>query len=326
MIEAIGLCKSYKGAPVLKKIDLKLSRGLIHGIIGRSGAGKSTFLRCINGLESYEDGRMLVDGIHIKDLKGKDLLAFRKGIGMIFQQFSLLSRMNVYDNIALPMQTWGYNKKAIDSRVKTLLEIVGIPEKAGVFPSQLSGGQKQRVAIARALALEPKILLCDEATSALDPKTSESIINLLSGINREMGITIVMVSHQIPVLRRICHEIAVLEGGVVAARGETGAVFSARPEALQNLIGEEESILPDHGIAIKILLEKEQWDTPLITRMARDLNIDFTVVRGETDRFRDRISSSVVINVEAGDAGAAEAYLKKNGTGFRRLEKQAPTQ
>lgn len=326
MIEAIGLSKSFKGNSVLKNIDLKLAGGLIHGIIGRSGAGKSTFLRCINGLESYEDGRMLVDGVHIKDLKGNDLLAFRKGIGMIFQHFSLLSRMNVYDNIVLPMQTWGYSQKVIDERVKTLLELVGIPEKTDVFPSQLSGGQKQRVAIARALALEPKILLCDEATSALDPKTAESIIHLLSGINKEMGITIIMVSHQISVLRRICHEIVMLEGGAVAAQGETGAVFSARPKALQNIIGDEDFILPDDGVAINMILKKEQCDIPFITRMVRDLNIDFSIVKGETDHYRDLISSNIVINVGTNDIEAVETYLQEKGAMFRRLEKQKSEQ
>lgn len=320
MIEVIGLSKSFNGNTILKNIDLKLARGLIHGIIGKSGAGKSTFLRCINGLESYESGRMLVDGIHIKDLKGKNLLAFRKAVGMIFQNFSLLSRMNVYDNIALPMQTWRYSKNVIDNRVKTLLELVDMSEKKEAFPSQLSGGQQQRVAIARALALKPKILLCDEATSALDPKTSESIINLLSGINKELGITIVMVSHQISVLKRICHEIVVLEGGVVAVQGETGAVFSARPKSLLNLISDGDLILPDSGIAINIILEKEQCNSPFITHMARDLNIDFHILKGETNHYRDYISSNIVINVETNDIGVVETYLHQNGIKFRQLE------
>ena len=320
MIEAIGLSKSYNGIPVLRNINLKLTGGLIHGIIGKSGAGKSTLLRCINGLESYEDGRMLVDGVHIKDLKGKDLLAFRKEIGMIFQHFSLLSRMNVYENIALPMRTWHYKQNVIDQRVKSLLELVGMSEKIGVFPSQLSGGQMQRVAIARALALEPKILLCDEATSALDPKTSESIISLLSGINKELAITIVMVSHQISVLKRICHEIVILEDGIVAAQGETGVIFSSKPLSLQNLIGEENFIFPTTGITINMTLEKELCVSPFLSRMARKLNIDFSILKGETDLYRDNISSNISISVAENDLELVENYLQEKGALFRRLE------
>lgn len=180
MIEINDLYKKFNGLEVLKGVSLTIPTGSIYGLAGGSGAGKSTLLRCINGLESFDSGTLMVDGTDVSKLSESEGRIFRKNIGMIFQQFSLLSRMTVYENIALPMLCWGYKKKNIDKTVKELLELVEIPDKINSRPAELSGGQKQRVAIARALTLNPKILLCDEATSALDPRVGKSILSLLN--------------------------------------------------------------------------------------------------------------------------------------------------
>ena len=192
MIEITNLQKTFEDSDltVLKDISLKIEDGDIYGLVGRSGAGKSTLLRCINGLTGYQKGNLKVDGCEVKELSGIRLREFRKNIGMIFQQFSLLERKTVYENVALPMECWGWTRQKRDQKVKELLELVGLKEKMNVKPRTLSGGQKQRVAIARALTMDPKILLCDEATSALDPKTTNSILDLLLKINKELKITI----------------------------------------------------------------------------------------------------------------------------------------
>ncbi|MBM6861045.1 ATP-binding cassette domain-containing protein, partial [Clostridium saudiense] len=194
MIKINSIEKKFGDVKVLKDITLNINEGEIYGLIGHSGAGKSTLLRCINGLESYDNGSVIVMGKEVRDLKEKEKREFRKNLGMIFQGFNLLKRKNVFENISLPLEIWGYKKDFINKRVYELLELVGLTDKAKSKPAELSGGQKQRVAIARALALEPKILLCDEATSALDPKTTKDILSLLSDINKKLGITIVIVT------------------------------------------------------------------------------------------------------------------------------------
>ena len=231
MIEINDLYKKFNGLEVLKGVSLTIPTGSIYGLAGGSGAGKSTLLRCINGLESFDSGTLMVDGTDVSKLSESEGRIFRKNIGMIFQQFSLLSRMTVYENIALPMLCWGYKKKNIDKTVKELLELVEIPDKINSRPAELSGGQKQRVAIARALTLNPKILLCDEATSALDPRVGKSILSLLNDINKKLGITIIIVTHQMSVIRRYCSDVAVLEQGKIADFGAPEQVFLRQTEA-----------------------------------------------------------------------------------------------
>ena len=238
MITASGITKTFGETPVLRRLDMHIAQGSIYGLAGRSGAGKSTLLRCVNGLESYDSGSLTVDGIDVRSLGRRDVLAFRKNIGMVFQHFSLLERSNVYDNVALPLRCWKYKSEVIDRKVRELLEVVGIPEKIKQKPRELSGGQKQRVAIARALSMDPRILLCDEATSALDPKTAKSIIELLKQINRHMGITIVFVTHQMSVIRNLCQQIAILEHGRIAVSGAVEDVFRGQSGALRNLVGD----------------------------------------------------------------------------------------
>lgn len=250
MIKISSLKKSFGSLQVLNNINLNVKAGKIYGLIGRSGAGKSTLLRCINGLESYDDGSLLVDGIEVKSLSGKSAREFRREIGMVFQQFSLLSRLTVYENIALPLKCWNYKKIYTDRKVKDLAEMVGIPDKLYCKPNELSGGQKQRVAIARALSMNPKILLCDEATSALDPRTAQAIIYLLNQINQQINITIIVVTHQMSVLRSACEEISILENGEIVESGPVGEIFLSQPRALSNIIGDKDLILP---VILKLL-------------------------------------------------------------------------
>ncbi|MDU3723240.1 MAG: methionine ABC transporter ATP-binding protein, partial [Clostridium celatum] len=239
MIKMQNVKKSFGDIEVLKDISLNINEGEIYGLIGHSGAGKSTLLRCINALEDYNDGSIVVMDKEVNKLTEKEKRVFRKDLGMIFQGFNLLNRKTVYDNVALPLQVWGEDKACIKKRVNELLEIVGLSDKAKSKPKELSGGQKQRVAIARALALEPKILLCDEATSALDPKTTKDILSLLDDINKKLGITIVVVTHQMEVVKQICQRVALLQGGVLVAEGKAEEVF-LRPEvSLKKFLGED---------------------------------------------------------------------------------------
>ncbi|MBP2628136.1 MAG: metN2 [Firmicutes bacterium] len=321
MIEIKELTKSFGDLQVLNGINIDIPRGMIYGLVGRSGAGKSTLLRCINGLETYDEGSLVVDGVDVKSLSRKDIREFRKDIGMIFQQFSLLNRLTVYDNIALPLTCWKYSNSYIDHKVKELLEMIGIPDKINAKPRELSGGQKQRVAIARALTMNPKLLLCDEATSALDPKTAKSITALLNQINQDLGITIVIVTHQMPVLRSVCEEIAILESGKVEVSGPVEQVFLQQPQALKNLIGQEDLLLMEEGINIKILLSREISSQPVITKMARELAIDFMVLGGEMDNFRNNKLGSIIINIPSEHLNQVKKYFADNNVIWEFIER-----
>lgn len=210
----------------LQDVNLTIEDGDIFGIIGFSGAGKSTLLRMVNALETLTSGEVLIDGVNINALSHNELRQVRKGIGMVFQSFNLLNSKTVYDNIAIPLRLNKVDQETIDKRVKELLEFVNLPDKANAYPTQLSGGQKQRVGIARALATNPSILLCDEATSALDPETTEAILELLKRINREFNITVLVVTHEIQVIKEICNRVAVMEHGQVVETGSVLDVFS----------------------------------------------------------------------------------------------------
>ena len=309
MIKINNVHKSFNGVEVLKDITLEIKKGEVFGLVGHSGAGKSTLLRCINGLESYDKGSILVNEYEeVKALSNKSVRSFRKNLGMIFQHFSLLERRNVYDNVALPLECWGYSKADIDKRVSELLELVGLSDKKKSKPRELSGGQKQRVAIARALALNPNILLCDEATSALDPNTTKSILALLRDINEKLGITIIIVTHQMEVVKEICQRVAIMEGGQVIAVGKTEDLFLKNSKALKSLIGEEE-ILPSEGINIRLFFPKDNSNDSIITAMARELDIDFSIVWGKLERFRDDVLGSLVINIKENQKYKVEKYL-----------------
>ena len=260
MIEICDLNKSFGELNVLKNINLTIPTGEIYGLVGRSGAGKSTLMRCMNGLEGYDSGSVKIDGIEVKDRDKDEMRDLRKEMGMIFQTFSLVSRRSVYQNVALPLKCWKYPKQEIDKRVKELLELVEITEKVDERPEVLSGGQKQRVAIARALALNPKILLCDEATSALDPKTTQSVLNLLQDINRKLGLTIVVVTHQMEVIRSCCDNVMILENGKISEQGSVKEIFLRRPVALLNLLGENSYLKGNYDQMISFLIKQDQTD------------------------------------------------------------------
>ncbi|MDD6770463.1 MAG: methionine ABC transporter ATP-binding protein [Inconstantimicrobium porci] len=320
MIKINGLSKSYENnIDVLKDISIDIDDGEIYGIIGHSGAGKSTLLRCINGLEQYNSGSLTVDGQEVSDLTGKELRVFRKNLGMIFQSFNLLERKTVYENVSLPLQVWrekGNRKKEkeeISKRVHELLELVGLSDKLKSKPKELSGGQKQRVAIARALALNPKILLCDEATSALDPKTTKDILMLLSDINKKFGITIVIVTHQMEVIKEVCEKVALIDGGKIMAKGYAKDLFLNPSVPLKKFLGDEEEdeMLPNEGVNIKIFFHGGVSKDTLITSMARELKIDFSIVWGKLEKFREDVLGSLVINLSADNKEKVENYLRE---------------
>ena len=230
MIRFENVSKTFRGngkqVEAVKEVSLHIKKGEIFGIIGYSGAGKSTLVRCINLLERPDQGRIWIGDTEITILKGKSLRKQRRKIGMIFQQFHLFASRNVYENVAYPLKHQGLTRQEIKKRVEELLNLVGLEDKASAYPSQLSGGQKQRAAIARALANEPDILLCDEATSALDPKTTTAILRLLQEVNRKLGVTIVVITHEMQVVKEICGRVAVMEGGSVVEEGEVFDIFT----------------------------------------------------------------------------------------------------
>lgn len=311
MIKLTSVKKNFGHVEVLKDISIEINEGEIYGLIGHSGAGKSTLLRCINGLESYDDGSVNVMGKEIKNLNKNELRAFRKDLGMIFQNFNLLNRKTVYKNIALPLEVWNYDKDKIKDRVLELLKLVDLEDKLNSKPGQLSGGQKQRVAIARALALNPKILLCDEATSALDPKTTKDILALLNKINKELGITIVVVTHQMEVVKEICEKVALLEDGILVAKGAVEEVFLKPGISIKKFLGEEENdTLPTSGVNIRILFPSKCSESAIITRMARELEIDFSIVGGKLEKFREDVLGSLVINIDKSQKDMVLSYLE----------------
>lgn len=314
MIKITNLAKSFNDLCVLNDINLTIREGSIYGLVGRSGAGKSTLLRCINGLESFDHGSLIVDGQNIQDFNKTQMRFFRKDIGMIFQHFSLLERLDVYDNIALPLRCFKYSKDEVNKIVKKLLDLVGIPEKIHEKPKALSGGQKQRVAIARALSMNPRILLCDEATSALDPKTEKSINDLLLSINKELGITVIVVTHKMTVLKNLCERIAILEEGKIACEGTVEDIFLKQPQSLKNLIGDTTVQLPESGININIEINngEESLNDPIITKMVRHLNIDFHILGGQLDNYREKQVGMIKINVNKNDYSTITNYLDEH--------------
>lgn len=319
MINIQNVSKYYGNAKILKNVEININEGEIFGIIGHSGAGKSTLLRCINGLENYQEGSILVGNKEVKSLDEKNLRNLRKDLGMIFQHFSLLERKTVFENIALPLECFKYTKNEINKKVSSLLELVGLSDKKHVKPRNLSGGQKQRVAIARALALNPRVLLCDEATSALDPNTTKSILSLLQDINEKLNITIIMVTHQMEVIKQVCTKVAIMEDGQVLEIGDTEEIFLKNTKGLQALIGEEQILLPS-GMNIKILFPKKTSNDTIITTMARELDIDFSIVFGRLEKFREDILGSLIINTEIENSKKVKEYLDRKNVRWEEIK------
>ncbi|VTT28471.1 ABC transporter ATP-binding protein [Klebsiella pneumoniae] len=262
-----GLVKRYSGQPLdaLQDINLTIPRGAIYGIIGRSGAGKSSLIRCLNRLETPTAGRVVVDGVDINRLTQRELVEWRRGTGMIFQHFNLLSAKSVRENIELPLKVAGVSPPLRKKRVDELLALVGLEERQHAWPAQLSGGQKQRVGIARALVHQPQLLLCDEATSALDPETTASILALLSEINQRQGITIVLITHEMNVIHDLCHQVAVLEQGKVIEQGPVWAVYGdPQQPTTRILLNPQHSGLPEALLAHLHRAPQTESDQPLL--------------------------------------------------------------
>lgn len=316
MIEIKNLSKSFQmkdgAVHALKSINLTIADGDIYGIIGMSGAGKSTLVRCINMLERPTEGQVLVDGKDMGTLTPSQLRESRRDITMIFQQFNLLMQRTCIKNICFPMEISGVKKADALQRAKELLELVGLPDKANAYPAQLSGGQKQRIAIARALATNPKVLLCDEATSALDPNTTHSILELVKDINKKLGITVVVITHQMSVVEEICNRVAILDNGEVVEEGTVEDIF-ANPQtaAAKKLVypgGETEAQLPMDGKVIRILFNGSgSTDKPLISSLALEKGIAVSILSANTNNIGGQAYGSMMLLLPEDPEQAAEA-------------------
>lgn len=309
MIEIHHLSKAFGPSTVLDDVSFSVAAGEIFGIVGHSGAGKSTLLRCLNGLEHHDRGTLRVMGADVGALDEAGLRTLRQQMGMVFQNFNLMRRKTVAENVAFPMEIWGAPRKSIENRVEELLELVGLSAKRHERIACLSGGQKQRVGIARTLALAPQILLCDEATSALDPKTTLAILELLTDINRRLGVTIVLVTHQMDVVKMICHRVAFLDAGRVAAVGATETVFLDPPKELRRFLQDDEAPLPP-GTNIRLRFPREIAQESVITTMARELDLDFSVVGGRLERYREHVLGFLVIHVSPENRERVCRYLE----------------
>lgn len=312
MIQIQNLNKFYGDTHVIKDVNLHVKAGEIFAIVGHSGAGKSTLLRCINGLEKYQSGSLRVFDKEISNLNEIELRNLRREVGMIFQNFALMSRKTVFENIATPLRFWKYEEIAIQKKASDLLNLVGLYDKAKSYPNSLSGGQKQRVAIARALALSPKILLSDEATSALDPNTTNSILELLRQINKELHISIVIVTHEMEVVKSIAQRAILLEHGKIIGSGTIEKLFLKPDKKMKEFLGENE-ILPTSGVNIRLFFPKEVAQESVITHMARSLDIDFNIVWGKLEKLGENVLGSLVINIQPQFQTIVTSYLSRSG-------------
>ena len=333
MIKLSHIEKTYESpaGPVkaLKGIDLEIARGEIYGIIGLSGAGKSTLIRCINMLERPTKGQVIVDGQDLTAMNEKDLRRARKNIGMIFQHFNLLSSATVYDNIAFPLRLVHTPEKTITAKVQPLLELVGLSDKAHQYPSQLSGGQKQRVGIARALASEPKVLLCDEATSALDPQTTKAILELIRDINHKLSLTVVVITHEMQVIKDICDKVAVIENGVIAEKGTVLEVFTNPqqpmtkefisvlmsndlPMAFRNSAISEEPVA-GAPLLVRLTFIGESADDPVIAGLIRGYQVEVSILYGSLDQIKNTPYGRMIISLDGPQAEIEHAleYLQQ---------------
>ena len=302
MIEIKQLNKVFyqgdKAINALSDINLTIQQGTIFGVIGSSGAGKSTLIRCVNLLERPSNGQVIVDGVDLTTLSNQKLTLARRKIGMIFQHFNLLSSRTVFENVALPLELANTDKATIKAKVTELLALVGLADKHLSYPSNLSGGQKQRVAIARALASDPKVLLCDEATSALDPATTHSILELLQEINRKLNLTILLITHEMDVVKRICSEVAIIGGGKLVEQGSVGDIFShPKTELAKDFIRStlDLSIPADYQARmtptqvensfplIRLEFTGASVDAPLISQVTRKFNLDISILSSDMD-------------------------------------------
>lgn len=313
MIIVQNLCKAYSGVNVLTDINLHVRKGEIFGIVGQSGAGKSTLLRCINGLETFDSGKMIVNDTDISLLSEKEIRLFRQKIGMIFQSFALLNRKTVLENVMLPMECWKYSRAKMQKRAEDLLELVGLSGKLQSLPHELSGGQKQRVAIARALTLKPDILLCDEATSALDPAITKSILELLAAVNRQMGITIVIVTHDMSVIKTACDRMAIITGNRIAVEGAVADVFLEEPPDLIELVGRQEIVAPPGRSILKLSIRDSEINQSFLYRFASSLQVDFSIVSANIEQLNQKSFGHLYLSVADENIAQTMAYCEKSG-------------
>lgn len=310
MIEIKHLSKTFgvSGGTVdaLKDITLTIPDGEIYGIIGMSGAGKSTLVRCINMLERPTSGEVLIDGKSMTELSQRELREKRRDITMIFQGFNLLMQRNCLKNVCFPLELAGVKKADAEKRAAELLELVGLGDKLKSYPAQLSGGQQQRVAIARALATHPEILLCDEATSALDPQTTQSILSLIRDIHDRLGITVIIITHQMSVVEQICTRVAILDGGEVAEEGAVSDVFSSpKSEAAKRLVypeGYQNPVMSgEDGTVIRVVFNgANATETPLIAKMAIEENIAASILSASTRSIGDKAYGNMLLGISGG--------------------------
>ena len=338
MIKLIGIKKTYQGTtgPVsaLNGVDLEIKQGEIFGIIGKSGAGKSTLIRCINMLEKPSAGTVIVDGKDLTTLADKQLRDERKKIGMIFQHFNLLSSRTVFGNVAFPLELAGRSKSEIDKEVTHLLELVGLTDKKDKYPAQLSGGQKQRVGIARSLANNPKVLLCDEATSALDPQTTKSILKLLKDINHQLKLTIVLITHEMNVIKEICDRVAVIENGLIIEQGGIIDIFT-NPQAettgefISSVVNRElPAILadiplsstpnPGNNLILRLSFFGRSAEEPIIASMIRRFNVDASILYGNIDHIQNTPFGTLIVELAGEIANIQNAlhYLRTRELGI----------
>ena len=298
--------------------SLRVESGQVFGLIGHSGAGKSTLLRLINRLETPSGGQIIVDNEDVTAMDSNGLRRFRQQVGMIFQHFNLLASKTVADNVAMPVTLAGeLSRREIDQRVAELLARVGLSDHAKKYPAQLSGGQKQRVGIARALATKPKVLLCDEATSALDPQTTASVLQLLAEINRELKLTIVLITHEMDVIRRVCDEVAVMDAGVIVEQGPVAQVFlHPTHPTTKRFVQEDEHIDESEqrddfahvpGRIVRLTFQGEGTYAPLLGTIARETGVDYSILAGRIDRIKDTPYGQLTLAITGGDMEAAFA-------------------
>ncbi len=284
----------------LDRVSLDVRKGEIYGVIGMSGAGKSTLIRCINRLDAPTEGRIFYREQDVLSMSKQDLLKLRRKVSMIFQQFNLLMQRTVGENVRYPLEIAGVPRKAADKRVMELLEIVGLQDRSKAYPAQLSGGQRQRVAIARALASEPEVLLSDEATSALDPMTTQAILSLLKDINRRLGITIILITHEMAVIRQICDRVTILDGGRIAEEGTVDEVFMhTKSEAGRRLFGNAPQIPEEEpqGPAIRLVFDGSSVDRPIIATAVKELGIMINILSADMKQIGGKTYGQMLIRM-----------------------------
>ena len=330
--------QGVKVVNAVKNVSLHVEPGDIYGIIGYSGAGKSTLVRTINLLQRPTKGNVVVNGVNLLKLKPKGLRAARKKIGMIFQHFNLMNTLSVFDNVAFPLKKSGKTKSEIEQKVLSLLELVGLEDKVNSYPRQLSGGQKQRVAIARALANDPDVLLCDEATSALDPKTTYSILELLQKVNVQLGITIVIITHEMQVVKEICNKVAVMEEGEVIEQGSVLEIFT-NPErdltkdfidtathinqGIETVLSHEQLLNLQEGYyLVKISFVGASTGEPLITKLSTQFQVAANILFANVEIIQDTPVGTLLVGLSGEKSGIENAlsYIKEQGVSVDVLE------